>query len=873
MSIKHAQNTDVSTTSTHFDINSGNPTQGIQLLTGSNEELKLRNLTNTAYMNVRVNDINGYKINTQNIINVKKNPGSGEFLSISAAVASILDASVTNPYTVSVGPGLFIEPQIIMKPYITISGSGDIISILQAVNPSIPLIVGTSRSEINNCHISGTTGNAGVYYEATVLDPIGVFYIRSCLFENNYYHVHVKSSVASTNVRLNDCRVVDSDTSNTPIFIESTNGFDSITTITNMLVRDFVAPYPPNFLKVTGPNAVARILSSTIRANGSGAAFWVADGGTLRVYGCEITNFATGIFVENVGAAPRVVVIGTYIDCVTWDFRAEHPNVSGHFQGSAALSKIYVNPSANYSLNVTLSDSASPYGGIILGDIAQGVRQDKLFNLTKLTRKGSVSGVYDGGILSYGTGLNVNISSGSGFLEDSTGYITEVTWASQSIALPINSRRFIYFTESGTAALSASQPDHRLNILLGSASSNSTEIEILDKSPLFSTHFGNNVTDFHRDVHGSTFVSGCLAAEVGTRTIAIGSGFYYFGENKFKPSGGSPVTFTQFHQNGSAWVRTTGLTQINNTSYDTGTGTLVPLTAAYFAKHVMYVVGEGANEKYFVVIAQQQYSSLVLVEAAALPTPPEFFMDGVIRVASFIVHEGVTNIVETLDERPTMMYRASTLSAASTHGNLLGLSIDDHQQYLLVNGNRAMAGTLNMSTNNITNLGTANGVTIEGHASRHLPNGLDPITTATAIEITDTTNSTGVQNSLSHSDHVHAHGNRSGGTLHAAATTSVNGFMSSADKTKLDAIGGGRIIKSALVAAGSFAGNPKKYTVTFGTAFASTNYTISIIGVDSRTWSYESKTSAGFVINTHANAVLTGEVSWTCINTGETVEQ
>lgn len=35
-------------------------------------------------------------------------------------------------------------------------------------------------------------------------------------------------------------------------------------------------------------------------------------------------------------------------------------------------------------------------------------------------------------------------------------------------------------------------------------------------------------------------------------------------------------------------------------------------------------------------------------------------------------------------------------------------------------------------------------------------------------------------------DHVHAHGNQTSGSLHAAATTSVNGFMSSADKTKLD---------------------------------------------------------------------------------------
>jgi hypothetical protein len=56
----------------------------------------------------------------------------------------------------------------------------------------------------------------------------------------------------------------------------------------------------------------------------------------------------------------------------------------------------------------------------------------------------------------------------------------------------------------------------------------------------------------------------------------------------------------------------------------------------------------------------------------------------------------------------------------------------------------------------------------------------------TAIEITDATNSEGVSTSFARADHAHAHGSRAGGTLHAAATTSVNGFMSAADKTKLD---------------------------------------------------------------------------------------
>jgi len=45
----------------------------------------------------------------------------------------------------------------------------------------------------------------------------------------------------------------------------------------------------------------------------------------------------------------------------------------------------------------------------------------------------------------------------------------------------------------------------------------------------------------------------------------------------------------------------------------------------------------------------------------------------------------------------------------------------------------------------------------------------------------------GADSKASRSDHVHAHGNQAGGSLHANATTSAAGFQSAADKTKEDA--------------------------------------------------------------------------------------
>lgn len=55
-------------------------------------------------------------------------------------------------------------------------------------------------------------------------------------------------------------------------------------------------------------------------------------------------------------------------------------------------------------------------------------------------------------------------------------------------------------------------------------------------------------------------------------------------------------------------------------------------------------------------------------------------------------------------------------------------------------------------------------------------------------DITDALGSAGVAGTASRSDHTHGHGDRGGGTLHALATTLVAGFMSAADKTKLDGL-------------------------------------------------------------------------------------
>jgi hypothetical protein len=69
-------------------------------------------------------------------------------------------------------------------------------------------------------------------------------------------------------------------------------------------------------------------------------------------------------------------------------------------------------------------------------------------------------------------------------------------------------------------------------------------------------------------------------------------------------------------------------------------------------------------------------------------------------------------------------------------------------------------------------------------------------------------------------------------------------------------------VKSGTVAGGSFAGNPKIYTATFGTAFPDTNYAVAVTGGDDRSYTFQTKLAGSFVINTNANLAITGDVDW-----------
>lgn len=134
----------------------------------------------------------------------------------------------------------------------------------------------------------------------------------------------------------------------------------------------------------------------------------------------------------------------------------------------------------------------------------------------------------------------------------------------------------------------------------------------------------------------------------------------------------------------------------------------------------------------------------------------------------FIELPGTTGIAiqaGTTAERPSsplqgvLRYNLSTNSfetyIGSTWENIAMRS--ENSVFLRLDGTRAMTGALNMNSQNITNTGTINGISVTAHADRHLPNGADPITSASAVGLSlATTNTTGTANAFARADHTHA---------------------------------------------------------------------------------------------------------------------
>ena len=702
------------------------------------------------------------RLNPTNRLNVRVNPGPGEFASVKAAIDSITGNTASNRFLVDVGPGVFTENNPIqMKPWVGVIAHSWQATVIAAANANEHLLLACNDSMIMDALLTGATGTdkAAIYFEDAVENvstkSFSAFNIR---FGANYNHARVVSSTKTTFIQLVAPVIGGSYPYVQGLVAISTAGGVSRISARLSTTIGATSPEPTDLSYASGAGAEMYLNNLQVRtslSSPSGTGVRLRNGALGRIISGAFRGFAKAVWIENNGAASTILGYNLACESNTQDVVIDHPTAVGAVYGALTSSKV-VSASSNVSLLFLDPSTGASKGTNVVGHLNIGQTQSLLTDVTPSILESGPIGILSGGELSAHPTLPATmvVAAGYGYIRDATTQkLKYIAWATTNVELIDNSPNTIYIDTNGVFHADIADPNQYNNIIFGGALSFGGTVGFIARTPLKADNAATHLDDYLRVVFGPIFASGSLVMESAGSPykLDITSGEYYFSRIKFTPSGGNEIYFLEFQPDGTFTPTDT----VNHTDYNNA-GTLTPLTAGYYTKHALYAFEDGADEVYGFVFGQTEHATELSAEFSPNPTPPPFFVVPVVLIATIVVQEGASNIVTILDERPRLGFTAAAASAVADHGNLAGLGDDDHPQYLLATGTRALSGPLNLNTNNITNVGTLNGINVDTHASRHQPNGADPLSTAAAISIgPSSTNTTGTSNSLARADHTH----------------------------------------------------------------------------------------------------------------------
>lgn len=537
---------------------------------------------------------------------------------------------------------------------------------------------------------------------------------------------------------------------------------------------------------------------------------------TAFVASCEFSGCGNALHIGSSGSNSIIITQGS-------SFK---DNILNTFIESST-GNVYVNQTVDAESN-SITSGGNQLGLVqyrdenrvrLLGDVDyRYVETTRDIDLGRFFNEWGATGVSSGGEVTSGTGLAVDVAAGTGWVRRKSTYndLHAVSWdASSELSVSDSTTNYIIYDASAEAIQSTtSSPGYADTILLATVVTDSTGIRYIHTTRNYLDSFLQQLRDYLLSTRKTALDSGLTVSTGTTSTnIDIGSGSYYLGLDNISYAGDSDATFSYFYgSNGANEVASQ--TDIDDAQYDNA-GTLTSLSSGYFKADTVVLTSDGRIN---VIYGTDEYATQSEAEVAPSANIPTFMEASAIYLANLIIEEG-SGIQTTVDLRPqpaTGGGGGGGTAGVSDHGALSGLSDDDHTQYLLIDGSRAMSGSFDMGTNAITNVGDVDGVNVSSHASRHNPGGSDALSTGTpeatqvgatpdagsasSYALSDhqhgiangtpsaigTANSAGTASTVASSDHVHDHGSQTDGSHHAAVTTSVNGFMLAADKVKLD---------------------------------------------------------------------------------------
>ena len=287
----------------------------------------------------------------------------------------------------------------------------------------------------------------------------------------------------------------------------------------------------------------------------------------------------------------------------------------------------------------------------------------------------------------------ITVTAGTGFIKATDSEVVPLyafDWASEAganVSLVDNDLNYVYVEyNAGTprvVATTVKRTEYNTNVYLGSVYRIGTDLHITSVSHY---HIGDHASRMIRRMQclmPFAHESGSAISEVGTRNIAITAGVYWQGLVEYSTPAvdtSASGTYSAFYSDGaSGFTEVTAQTQINNTQYDDGSGTLATLSNNQYGVHWLFV---GVDGDFYVVYGEDSYT-LIDAEDSKVPValPPHF--EGHARIIGRII---IAKSASTFTLVTSAFDTAFTTGTPTDHEdlvNLLGGAAAEHYHLTL----------------------------------------------------------------------------------------------------------------------------------------------------------------------------------------------
>jgi trimeric autotransporter adhesin len=669
-----------------------------------------------------INPLNSFFIanQNQNIITVASK--GADFTTISAALAAITTASNTNRYIISVGPGIYVESSLTLKPFVVILGDLPNAVIIVSSSPSQTLLTAVGNSALRN--VTLTTGvqyptppvSGGVLINFSGDSQGAQFRMDSVVFDCCETFMTVTSSSGRTALFATNIAITTTANFRHGIVIED----DPVThnQIDYGIVGLIWYPLTQNsfqdFFTISSSASTTNIfgdLSGVILLNQN--LLTTITGTTIICQGPNVFNFSNS-FVGGfslVFSIPNTTVLAPLLSISTISFlnntqevNIQNSNTRGSIVVTGNSAKFNINPATNIVIVLT-----EPSGNITLsGTINQGNNIGEITNIsTQIQQASSIGAISDPVITT--SGLNVTINAGSGYLMNGTfpsDFLDYITYNTQTISLPANVASWLYIDDTATLQSSPSIPDYVQNIIVGRAKMGGASLEFQQDVDRSAVHVASSIDNALRNSIGNVFNSGCIGSPGSSgMQISVSNGDYWYSNDNYLPASTTNITMLGYYRNGSGGYITTNLSSVP-LQWDNNSGTLQTLTSSQWTKSSIFIVGDGILQKYLFVYGQQTFATQIEATTGPLPNQPSFFDGNIAPIIGVIINGADITLDSSriTDIRPTLAFKAESATVTSDHNSLLNLTVGDaHTQYFRTDGTRVMAGNINAGNNAVIN--------------------------------------------------------------------------------------------------------------------------------------------------------------------------